>query len=358
MGLYAGLVVALFGGAFTEPMLRALGTPADILPDATEYARIMLIAAPGVFAFLLVTSMLRGVGDTTTPLRTLLISTAVSLLVTPALIRGWMGLPQMGVASGAYAAGVGFVVAMAWTAWYLLQKKDGRAHPMAPDASFVKHLRIDGGILLKVLKIGLPTALSMITISIAEIAVLFLVNRYGSQATAAYGAVNQIVSYVQFPAISIAITASILGAQAIGAGRGHTLGKIAQTGIAMNVLLTGSLVVLGYIFSRRILGLFITDAAVVDLAQGLLHIMLWSSVVMGMSMVLSGLMRASGAVLVPTLLTMLAIGGIEVPVAWVLSQHYGLDGIWASYPVAFLCMLAMQTTYYRLVWRKKPIRRL
>lgn len=169
---------------------------------------------------------------------------------------------------------------------------------------------------------------------------------------------NQIVSYVQFPAISIAITASILGAQAIGAGRGHTLGKIAQTGIAMNVLLTGSLVVLGYIFSRRILGLFITDAAVVDLAQGLLHIMLWSSVVMGMSMVLSGLMRASGAVLVPTLLTMLAIGGIEVPVAWVLSQHYGLDGIWASYPVAFLCMLAMQTTYYRLVWRKKPIRRL
>ena len=358
VGLCAGLVVALFGGAFTEPMLRALGTPADILPGATEYARIMLIAAPCVFTFLLVTSMLRGVGDTTTPLRTLLISTAVSLLVTPALIRGWVGLPQMGVASGAYAAGVGFLVAMAWTAWYLLQKKDGRAHPLAPDASFVKHLRIDGSILRKVLKIGLPTGLSMITISIAEIAVLFLVNRYGSQATAAYGAVNQIVSYVQFPAISIAITASILGAQAIGAGRGHTLGKIAQTGIAMNVVLTGSLVVLGYIFSRSILGLFITDPAVVEVAQGLLHIMLWSSVIMGMSMVLSGLMRASGAVLVPTLLTMLAIGGIEVPVAWVLSRHYGLDGIWASYPVAFLCMLAMQTTYYRLVWRKKPIRRL
>ena len=106
----------------------------------------------------------------------LLISTAVSLLLTPALIRGWAGLPQMGVASGAYAAGVAFVVAMAWTAWYLLQKKDGRPHPLAPDGGFVKHLRIDGGILRKVLKIGLPTGLSMITVSIAEIAVLFLVN--------------------------------------------------------------------------------------------------------------------------------------------------------------------------------------
>jgi Na+-driven multidrug efflux pump len=94
------------------------------------------------------------------------------------------------------------------------------------------------------------------------------------------------------------------------------------------------------------------------MAQTLLHIMLWSSVVMGMSMVLSGLMRASGVVLMPTAIAMLAIAGIEIPAAWVLSNIYGLNGIWAAYPVAFMAMLAMQTAYYRLVWRKKPIRRL
>jgi putative MATE family efflux protein len=358
VGLCAGLAVALLGGTFTGPMLRALGTPADILDGATAYARVMLLATPCIFLFLLVTSMLRGVGDTTTPLRTLLISTAIGLLLTPALIRGWAGLPQMGVASGAYAAGVSFVIAMGWTAWYLRQTKNGVKHPLAPDAALMKHLRIDRAILAKVLRIGLPTALSMITISVAEIAVLFLVNRYGSQATAAYGAVNQIVSYVQFPAISIAIAASILGAQAIGAGRGHTLGHIARTGILLNVVLTGSLVLLGYLFSGKIIGLFITDVAVANLAQTLLHIMLWSSVIMGMSMVLSGLMRASGTVLVPTVITMLAIAGIEIPVAWALSIHFGLNGIWAAYPITFLSMLAMQTTYYRLVWRKKPVRRL
>ncbi len=354
VGLCAGLLVAVFGGTYTEIMLRALGTPVDILPGATAYARIMLLAAPGVFLFLLTTSMLRGVGDTKTPLLTLMISTSVGLLVTPALIRGWLGLPQMGVASGAYAAVVSYLVALGWTAWHLRRKN----HVLAPDAHFMRYLTINRALLLKVLRIGLPTAVSMITVSVAEIAVLFLVNRYGSQATAAYGAVNQIVSYVQFPAISIAITASILGAQAIGAGRGHTLGHIARTGIVLNLLLTGSLVLLGYLFSRSIVGLFITDAKVVDMAQSLLHIMLWSSVVMGMSMVLSGLMRASGTVLVPTVLSMLAIAGVEVPVAWVLSTHYGLGGIWAAYPVAFLAMLGMQTTYYRLVWRKKPIRRL
>ena len=354
IGLCAGLLVAIFGGTFTEPMLRALGTPADILPGATAYARIVLLAAPGLFLFLLVTSMLRGVGDTKTPLKTLLISTAVGLLVTPALILGWGGLPQMGVASGAYAAVASYLIALGWTAWYLRRKH----HVMAPDAAFLKHLRFDRTIAAKVLRIGLPTAVSMITISLSEIAVLFLVNTHGSQATAAYGAVNQIVSYVQFPAISIAITASILGAQAIGGGRGQTLGKIARTGIVMNLVLTGSLVLLGYLFSRSILGLFITDAAVVELAQTLLHIMLWSSVIMGMSMVLSGLMRASGTVLVPTLITVLSIGLVQVPVAWVLNSRYGINGIWAAYPVAFLAMLAMQSTYYQLVWKKKPIRRI
>lgn len=354
VGLYSGLVVAVFGGTFTEPLLRLLGTPADILPDAVAYARISMIAAPGIFLFLLVTSMVRGVGDTKTPLKTLVISTLVGLVVTPALIQGWLGLPRLGVVAGAWASVLSFLVAMAWTAWHMLQVN----HPMAPHAAMRPHWRVDRAILAKVLRIGLPTGLSMITISLAEIAVLFLVNRFGSQATAAYGAVNQIVSYVQFPAISIAITASILGAQAIGGGRMHQLGAIVRTGILMNLLLTGALVVLGYVFSRSMLGLFITDPAVVELAQTLLHIMLWSNVVMGMSMVLSGLMRASGVVLWPTVISMFAIGCVEVPVAWALSLHYGLNGIWAAYPVAFAVMLGLQTAYYRLVWRHKTIRRL
>jgi putative MATE family efflux protein len=219
VGLLAGSIVALFGGAFTEHMLTLLGTPADILPGSTDYARVMLIAAPAIFIFLLITSMLRGVGDTKTPLYILLISTALSMVLTPALIRGWLGLPKLGVTSGAYAAGASFLIAMSWAIWYLrrtdhptnsarssatyLLSQPPSKHPLAPDSSFLKHLRIDKAILGKVLKIGLPTGLSMITISLAEIAVLFLVNRFGSQATAAYGAVNQIVNYVQFPLLSL-----------------------------------------------------------------------------------------------------------------------------------------------------------
>jgi putative MATE family efflux protein len=353
-GLAVGLLVALFGGALTGPMLRLLHTPPDILPSTTEYARIMLIAAPGIFVFLLVTSMLRGVSDTLSPLITLAVSTAIGLVLTPALIRGWGGLPQMGVASGAWAAVASYAVGLSWLAWHMLR----RGHPLAPDAVFLRHMKIDRAILARVLRIGLPTAMQVITMSLAEVAVLFLVNRFGSNATAAYGAVNQVVAYVQFPAMSIAITASILGAQAIGAGRAGSLGAIARTGILMNLVLTGGLVLLAYLFSGSIIGLFITRAPVVEVAQTLLHIMLWSLVVYGMATVLSGLMRASGTVLVPAGITMFCIIAVQVPVAWALSHLIGLDGVWMGYPAAFLSMLLLQTGYYRLVWRKRPIRRL
>ena len=354
VGLLAGLAVAVFGGTFTGRLLTLLGTPADILPGAIAYARVMLIAMPGLFVFLLVTSMMRGVGDTLTPLLALLLSTAVGLVVTPALIRGWGGLPQMGVASGAWGAVLSFTVALAWLAWYLRRK----GHALAPDARFLQHMKIDRAILGKVLRIGLPTGMQMVIVSLAEVAVLFLVNRFGSEATAAYGAVNQIVAYVQFPAISIAITASILGAHAIGAGHPERLGTIARTAIMLNLVVTGGLVLLAYLFSRSIIGLFITSAPVIETAQTLLHIMLWSTVIFGMSAAISGVMRASGSVLVPTAISITAILAIEVPVAWLLSRSIGLNGIWVAYPVAFTAMLVMQTAYYRLVWQHQPVRRL
>ncbi|WP_198969986.1 MATE family efflux transporter [Xylophilus sp. ASV27] len=353
-GIALGLFAAVFGGTLTRPLLVALGTPADILPEATAYARIMLIAMPGLFVFLLATAMLRGVGDTVTPLLTLGISSGVGLLLTPALIRGWGGLPQLGVTSAAWATVLGFLLSTAWMAWRLRRRRS----PLAPDAELLRHMRIDPRILKQVLRIGIPTGVQMVTIALAEVALLWMVNGFGSEATAAYGAVNQVVAYVQFPAISIAITASVLGAQSIGAGRPERLGAITRTGLWMNLVLTGSLVLLGYLFSRRLMGFFITSPQVIDLAQGLLHIMLWSSIIFGMASVVAGVMRASGTVLVPTGIAIFCIAAVEVPVAWVLSRHMGVDGIWIGYPAAFTAMLVLQSAYYRLVWRKKRLKRI
>jgi putative MATE family efflux protein len=354
VALLLAAAIAILGGLFSRQLLTALATPPNILDAASAYARIMMISMPVTFVFILITSMMRGVGDTVTPLLALTVSTIVGLAVTPALIRGWFGLPMLGVASAAVASTVSSLFTLVWLHFHLRR----RQHPLAFDAAFLHAMRPNRALLRTVLRLGIPTAIGMVVVSLAELVLLGLVNGFGSHATAAYGAVNQIISYVQFPAISIAISVSIFGAQAIGRGNPGQVGMIVRTGLEMNLVLTGGLVALGYLFSRPLMALFIVDSTVLELAQELLHISLWSMVLFGMATVFSGAMRAGGTVWMPLFISMVAIALVEVPVAIVLSRTIGINGVWIAYPVTFATMFVLQMAYYGLVWRKRTIERL
>ncbi|MEQ1769845.1 MAG: MATE family efflux transporter [Devosia sp.] len=350
-----GLVVAAIGIFFTEPLMRLLGAPEDILQQSVSYGRIVLIGMPGFFIFLIVTSVLRGVGDVMTPLFSLILSVLVGLVVTPALIQGWGGLPQMGVDSAAVAFIAGFVVVLIFLFFWLRAKKS----PLAPDRELLTDLRIDFSLLKTILRLGIPAGVQMIVSSLAAIVVVGVVNRFGSNATAAYGAVNQVLSYIQFPAMSIMIAISIFGSQSIGAGQTDQLRRIVRTGLMMNLIVTGALIVIAYVFSQHLVALFITSPEVTQITETLLHIVLWSVLLFGFSGVFSGMMRASGDVLIPMLLSLGTILLVETPLALYLSgTSLGLNGIWWAYATSFSTMLVLQASYYWFFWRHKPIKKL
>lgn len=354
IGLAFSISIALVGGLFSRQLMIALATPADILDQASIYARIMLLTMPLGFVFLLLTAMIRGVGDAVTPLLALALSTAIGLILTPMLIRGAFGLPPAGITSPAWAA----AIANAVTLLALCANLRLRKHALAPDAELLRHLQLNRAMLGKILSIGLPSAIGMVVMAIAELVLLGLVNGFGSDATAAYGAVNQVMGYTQFTAMSISIAVSILGAQAVGSGDRARLDDIVRTGVVLNLVLTGGLVALIHLAPRAVLGIFITDDAVLELANRLLHIALWSSVPFGMATVFSGAMRAGGVALTPLLLSVFAIVAIELPSAVILSRTIGLEGVWAAYPIVFSAMFILQMGYYFMVWRKRAIRRL
>jgi len=348
-----GLVVALVGGLFTEQIMTVLGAPENILPVSVGYARIVLIGMPGFFIFLVVTSVLRGVGDTVTPLFSLILSMSVGALLTPALILGWFGLPQLGVNAAAWAMIAGFLSVLIFLFFYMRI----RNMPLAPDRVLLRAmLRPDFRLLGLILKLGIPAGLQMVISSIAGIVVIGLVNRFGSDATAAYGALGQVMSYVQFPAMSIGIAASIFGAQAIGARQMDQLNAITRTALLLNLLITGGLVLVAYLFSQHLVALFITDPEVIELTESLLHVVLWSIVLFGWGVVFSGIMRASGTVYAPMILSLACILFIELPGAILLSQTgLGLRGIWVAYAASFSMMLVLQAAWYHFVWKKKKI---
>ena len=354
VSLITGIVVAILGYLFARNVMVLLGASPNILDGATAYAQTMLAGMPFFFVFLVLTSMLRGIGDTVTPLITLVISVAIGLVVTPALIQGWWGLPRIGILAAAVAFMIGTIATLIFFFFYLRWRKS----PMAIDGEQARYFKIDVKLLGLILKLGVPAGVAMVVASLSGLVILGLVNRFGSDATAAFGAVNQVVSYVQFPAMSLAIASAIFAAQAIGARRFAEVERVTRTGLMMNLIITGGLVLVGYFFSEHLVRLFITDEAVVQMTKTLLHIVLWAIVLNGFAGVFSAVMRASGDVWIPMSLTLAAILLVEVPAALTLSRIYGLNGIWIAYCLSFCAVLVLQAGYFMLFWRRKEIRAL
>lgn len=352
--LVFGIFTAVAGPLIAPPLLAFLRTPANIMPEAIVYARAVFLISPLVFPYIIYTSILRGTGDSTTPLYSLLLSTALTIVVTPAFILGWFGLPKLGVVSAVAGAAVSNLIAFAAFLTYLAKMR----HPLRFDGETARDLLIDWHLLGLVLKIGIPTGIQVIMVSLAEIAVLSFVNRFGSSATAAYGAVNQIISYVQFPAISVGIAASILAAQAIGARREDLLSKVVHSAVALNYVIGGTIIAACYVFAWTILGWFITDPGTLVIAHTLLMITLWSYVIFGNSAAISWVVRGSGDVLVPMLNGIFSIWCVEVPAAYILMGKLGLDGVWLGYPISFVAALALQYGYYTFFWKRRAHARL
>lgn len=352
--LILGVIIAILGSLFSQFIIVNMGVPTDIQALANRYAKLMLAGSPLLFLFIAYTSLMRGVGDSVTPLLAVGISIVIGLVVTPALIQGWVGLPKLDIEAPAIATLMAQFLVLVYLYFYTRYKQ----HPLQLDKTLLSYIRIQPDIARKVIRLGLPTAFQMVTGAISGLVIVGLINGFGTHATAAYGAVNQVLNYVQFPAISIAIAASIFASQAIGAGKTTALNSVTRTALLTNFSITGSLIVLAYLFSRYLMALFITDDTVIVMAQYLLHIVLWSIIFFSSGMIFSGMMRATGMVWQPMFISIASIVCVEIPCAFLLSHRYGLEGIWWAYVANFITMSVLQGLYYQFVWKKKAVEKL
>ena len=351
MTLIGGSIIALLGVIFAEHILLALGTDPKVMHLSLPYVQWMLAGSPLIFVYISYTSILRGVGDSVTPLIALGLTSLIGLIVTPILIAGYFGFPELGIIGPAISTNLGYLAVLIFLVFYLNKKN----HPLKPDWDLIKSIRHQPNLSRIILRLGIPTGIQMMTVSVAGLVIVSLVNHYGAEATAAYGAVNQVLNYIQFPAMSIAIAASVFGAQAIGAGKADLLSKVTRTALIMNFLITGALVVIGYLLSKYLMALFITDPHVVEIGQELLFIVLWAILFFGASGIFASIMRSSGTVNTPMAINIAAIVCVEMPCAYWFSDLFGLKGIWYAYALTFVVMCILQGLYYQFVWKKKTV---
>ncbi len=340
---FVAIAIGAFGWTFAPALLRLLATPAGAAPLALAYLRVIFLAMPSILLTVLLMMALRGAGDALTPLFLMILAVALDSGLNPVFILGLGPAPRLGIAGSATATLIANMISFFAFLIYIY----ARDLPLRLRGRELKYLGPDPAILKTIIVKGTPMGLQMIVISASALALIGLVNREGVDTTAAFGVAMQLWAYLQMPAMAFGAAVSAMAAQNIGAGKWDRVGAITRSGVIYALLVTGVLVVLLAVADRPALALFLgPDSPALPTARHIQLLATWSFLLMGVTMVLFGTVRANGAVIGP--LIILAIGLVPVRLGFALGAYPWLkaDALWLSFPVSSLANITLAIAFY------------
>ena len=343
------ILMAIIGLTFCDPLLAAMRTPAFALPLAVAYMRVIFLALPFIFMNAFVASALRGAGDSKTPFYFMLLSVAIDIVLNPLFIFGWGPVPRLGIAGSALAT----LVAQAVSLLALVAHLYRRQHMLVLHKDEIRHLRVNWTIVGTLVKKGLTMGGQILVVSLSAVLMISLVNSFGVDTAAAFGAALQLWNYIQMPAFAVGMAVSAMAAQNVGAQKWDRVKSVARVGVLYSVLLTGSIVLVLELLNSTAFELFLpAGSEALKIAAHLNRIVTWSYVFFGVTMVLFGVVRATGAVMAPLFILTLTLLLVRFPLANALMGHYQVDAVWWSFPASSSLAAILAVLYYKFGgWR-------
>jgi len=343
------VVLAIAGLTLSPALLAAMKTPPQSLPLAIAYMRVIFCALPSLYMYAFVMAVLRAAGDSKTPFYFMLLSVGLDISLNPVFIFGLGPVPRLGIAGSAFATFIAQTISLTAMVHHLYRRR----HLLCLHGEELTFLRIDWRLASTLLRKGIPMGAQITVMSLSGVLMISLVNRFGVDTTAAFGAALQIWNYIQMPAFAVGMAVSAMAAQNVGAQKWDRVRSTARVGVLYSVVLTGSIVVVIELLDKHALGLFLPPAApALDIGSHINRVVTWSYVFFGFSMVLFGVVRATGAVIAPLLILTFTLLIVRFPAAAMLQSHYGADAIWWSFPVSSGISAILAVLYYRFGnWR-------
>ena len=341
----ASVVISVLGIIFSEDIFRLLKLPENLIPEAKTYLNIYLTGMVVFFGFSGTSAVLRGLGDSKTPLYFLIISSVFNIIfdLLFVLVFKW-GIAGVAIATVIAQAGA-FISAILWL---------NRTHNLMHFNLF--KLRFDREIFLKSLKIGLPSGFQNTFVALGMMAIMGIVNTFGTDVIAAYSVGQRIDSFSSMFAMNFAMALSTFVGQNIGANKIERVRKgFLQTMLMANMvtLITAIGII---VFGPQLMGFFTSDEAVIQIGSQYLRIVSAFYLAFTSMFIVGGVMRGAGDTIVPMFITLFALWVVRIPLAIVLSKKMGETGIWWSIPIAWVTGLILSYIYYSTgKWKTKGV---
>lgn len=347
------VAVSALGIVFAPQLLQAIGaTPGTTIHDlAVTYTRVIVLGMPFTFGFYVFMALLRGWGDTKTPMYLMTLSVGLNVALDPFFVLGFAGNPVFawsglgglqaslfaltgftgfGVTGAAVATVISRAVAAVVGLWLLFGDRVGL------------HLALDDLLLkvetvTKIVRIGGPGAIDQSTQSIAAIVMTALVATVGTDAVAAYGIGNRFISLVWLPTVAMGMSVETIVGQNLGGGHRDRARRTVYVAIA--ILASAFLIssALTFWYARPIVGLFITGPEadpIIGHGATFLRIVAPTWAVMAAYHMMNGAFYGSGSTRMAMGIGVTTLWGVRAVVAALLVLVFSLGATGAWYAIA------------------------
>lgn len=286
--LVIGVVLTVIGLVFNDPILKAIGVPSDVFSEASTYLSIYFWSLIFVMIYNMGSGILRSVGDSKRPLYFLIFSSVINIVLDFLFVKNF----GFGVAGAGYATLIAQAISAIMVMYVLMKTEDSYK-------VVLKDIKFDKEILLKIIKIGLPTGFQQSIVSLSNVIVQSYINVYGASVIAGYSVTIKIDGFVNLPlqAFNMAITTFV--GQNIGAKQYNRVKKGAYITTFLAMVTIGFFVVIMYFFGRDFIALFNQEKDVIDAGRLMQLTFLPFYIFLPINQVINGVLRGAGRSAVP-----------------------------------------------------------
>lgn len=339
--LSIGLTV--LGYISAERLLLILGTPQNLMESAKLYLQINFLGLLFLFGYNFISTVLRALGDSRTPLKFVLLAVVLNVFLDPLFIAGF----NLGVKGAAYATILSQGIAFIYGLFHVLK------HKLVP---FIMPRLPKKHEVTLILNLGIPSGLQMSVISAGSAAIMSVVTGFGGAVVGGFGAAQRIDSILMLPAHALGTAVNSMAGQNIGLRNFSRIRQITVYGLLYNFSIMALIGILVFFFAEYGVQMFIQDVEAVKFATNYLKVMAFFFPFLGINFILNGVVRAAGAMYQVLILNIVSFWILRYPLTYLFASIYDERGIAFGLGASFVISSGLATFYYVFGnWRKKDL---
>ncbi|MBE6787105.1 MAG: MATE family efflux transporter [Ruminococcaceae bacterium] len=348
LSVILGAVLMILGLLFSEVILGAMGTPKDIIGKSTLYLKAYFTGMIPYMVYYFGAAILRATGETQKPLYFLMLSGPIKLVLTIVFVAV-LKLDVVGLALATTASQ--FVSALLIIITLVKRKDESRLE--------WKSFKIYKKPLMKILRLGIPSGIQSATFSFSNVIIQTSVNSLSVLPGFITGnaAACNIVTFADIlTGVFYQCSLNFVG-QNVGAKKYDRVKKSTVTALAFSVISVAVFSTLVLIFSKQILGIYITDSnQAIKWGMVRLAFVFTPLIIQGVMDVMSGSIRGMGVSISSTIITLAGVCGVRI--LWCLTvfkipQFHTPQVLFASYPISWVITVALQVWLFVFVYKKQ-----